>query len=75
MNTADLLELLLLARRNIDLGAILHVRTSHHCPDAGTTASDHSCPLWLTFCRTVLHQILIRTYLSFHIEEIGYSEI
>jgi hypothetical protein len=74
-----LLELLLLAGRNIDLGAILHIRRSNHCANAGSTASDHSCSILLldSFERTrgFAPNSLIRTDLSFHIEEIGYCEV
>ena len=76
VHETDLLELLFLTRRNIDPGAILDVRRSHHCANAGATASDHSCPFLLIFCvRACTKFSFIRTDLSFHIEETGYCEI
>jgi hypothetical protein len=41
----DLFELLLLARRDVDLGAVLRERRGNHRANAGSTASDHGC-LW-----------------------------
>jgi hypothetical protein len=39
---AHLLELLLLARRDVDLGAVLYVRRGNHRANAGPAAGDHS---------------------------------
>ena len=41
----DLLELLLLARRDVDLGAILYVRRGNHRANAGSATSHHGCCL------------------------------
>jgi len=40
-DASHLLELLLFARRDVDLGAVLHVRGRNHGTNAGPTTSDH----------------------------------
>jgi hypothetical protein len=47
-----LLELLLLARRDVDLGPVLHVRGGNHRANAGPTTGDHGyrCSLLNVVC-------------------------
>ena len=71
MRATDLLELLLLARRDINLGAILHVRRSNHCANAGSTAGDHSCPSCLFFARVICINSLYAPIFPFTLKRLG----
>jgi hypothetical protein len=71
---AHLLELGLLARRNVDLGTILDVCRSNHCANSGTTASDDSYPGWSANLLSLLCSC-IRTDFSLYGEKIRYSKV
>jgi hypothetical protein len=71
-----LLELLLLARRDVDLGTVLHVCGGNHRANAGPTTSDHGYRV-LSFQRCVRFSrgMRVRTDLSLHVEEIWDGEV
>ena len=71
-----LLELLLLAGRDVDLGAVLHVCSGDHRANAGPTTCDHGYRV-LSFQRCVRFskRMHVRTDLSLHVKEIRYSEV